>query len=113
MVTSHVEQTADVDSRAVLGPGTTVWHLAQIRENARLGSGCIIGRGVYVGPGVLIGDNVKLQNYALVYEPARLEDGVFIGPAAVLTNDLYPRSVDIKRKAQEGRGLGCQGVVVR
>jgi hypothetical protein len=34
-----------------------------------------------VGPGVIIGDRVKLQNYALVYEPARLEDEVFIGPA--------------------------------
>ena len=64
----HVEETADVDPRAVLGPGTTIWHLAQIREHARLGSGCIVGRGAYVGPGVLIGDNVKLQNYALVYD---------------------------------------------
>jgi acetyltransferase-like isoleucine patch superfamily enzyme len=104
-----VEQTADVDSRALLGPGTTVWHLAQIREDARLGSGCIVGRGAYVGPGVVLGDNVKLQNYALVYEPARLEDGVFIGPAAVLTNDLYPRSVDlagkIKRHADRARGV--------
>src|SRR5215472_1728034 len=92
--TPRVEQTADVDARAVLGPGTTVWHLAQVRENARLGSGCIVGRGAYVGPGVLIGDNVKLQNYALVYEPARLEVSVFIGPATVLTNDVHPRSVD-------------------
>jgi UDP-3-O-[3-hydroxymyristoyl] glucosamine N-acyltransferase len=45
----------------------------QIRENARLGSDCIVGRGAYVGPGVAIGDQVELQNYALVYEPARLE----------------------------------------
>src|SRR5580658_9483168 len=90
----QVHKTADVDDRASLGSGTTVWHLAQIREGARLGSMCIVGRGAYVGPGVIIGDNVKLQNYALVYEPARIEDGVFIGPAVVLTNDLYPRSVD-------------------
>ena len=123
--TARVERTADVDSRAVLGPGTTVWHLAQVRENARLGRGCIVGRGAYVGPGVLIGDNVKLQNYALVYEPARLEDSVFIGPAAVLTNDLYPRSVDpdgtLKRSAdwdasgvvvREGASLGARVVVV-
>ena len=88
---ARVLQTADVDERAILGPGTTVWHLAQVREDARLGSGCIVGRGAYVGPGVTIGNNVKLQNYALVYEPATLEDDVFIGPAAVLTNDLYPR----------------------
>jgi UDP-2-acetamido-3-amino-2,3-dideoxy-glucuronate N-acetyltransferase len=94
----HVEKTADVDERAVLGAGTTVWHLAQIRENARLGRGCIVGRGAYVGPGVVIGDHVKLQNFALVYEPARLEDGVFVGPAVVLTNDLYPRSTDVTGK---------------
>src|ERR1700686_1282623 len=98
-----VASTADVDQRAVLGSGTTVWHLAQIREHARLGDDCIVGRGAYVGPGVVIGNNVKLQNYALVYEPARLEDGVFIGPAAVLTNDLYPRSVGRKAKAERGR----------
>jgi acetyltransferase-like isoleucine patch superfamily enzyme len=120
-----VQPTADVDGSAVLGTGTTVWHLAQIREHARLGRDCIVGRGAYVGPGVIIGDNVKLQNYALVYEPARLEDNVFIGPAAVLTNDLYPRSVDIsgtlKRPAdwdalgvvvREGASLGARAVVV-
>ena len=65
----EIQATADVDGRAVLGPGTTVWHLAQIREDARLGRDCIVGRGAYVGPGVTIGDHVKLQNYALVYEP--------------------------------------------
>jgi UDP-2-acetamido-3-amino-2,3-dideoxy-glucuronate N-acetyltransferase len=108
-----VQQTADVDGRAVLGPGTTVWHLAQIREDARLGRRCIVGRGAYVGPGVIIGDNVKLQNYALVYEPARLEDGVFIGPAAVLTNDLYPRAVDAAGKLKQPADWEARGVVVR
>jgi UDP-2-acetamido-3-amino-2,3-dideoxy-glucuronate N-acetyltransferase len=120
-----VAPTADVDQRAVLGSGTTVWHLAQIREHARLGRGCIVGRGVYIGPGVVIGNNVKLQNYALVYEPARLEDGVFIGPAVVLTNDMYPRSVDVSGRlkrpsdwmpagvvVQEGASLGARAVVV-
>jgi UDP-2-acetamido-3-amino-2,3-dideoxy-glucuronate N-acetyltransferase len=111
--TFHAERTADVDSRAVVGPGSMVWHLAQIREGARLGSGCIVGRGAYVGPGVHIGDNVKLQNYALVYEPARLEDNVFIGPAAVLTNDLYPRSVDATGKVKRPSDWDASGVVVR
>lgn len=108
----RVQPTADVDDSAVLGAGTTVWHLAQIRENARLGRECIVGRGAYVGPGVVIGDNVKLQNYALVYEPARLEDNVFIGPAAVLTNDMYPRSVDVLGKLKRPDDWDAQGVVV-
>lgn len=88
-----VKDTAQVADSATLGEGTTVWELAQIREDAVLGESCVIGRGAYVGTGVRIGDRCKLQNYALVYEPATLGDGVFIGPAAVLTNDQYPRSV--------------------
>src|SRR5215510_11537994 len=81
--TPRVEQTADVDASAVLGPGTTVWHLAQVRENARLGSGCIVGRGAYVGP------------------------------AVVLTNDLYPRSVDLTGKLKRPADWDARGVVVR
>jgi acetyltransferase-like isoleucine patch superfamily enzyme len=105
--------SADIDANAVIGAGTRVWHLAQVREGARLGTGCIVGRGAYVGPGVVIGDNVKLQNYALVYEPAQLEDGVFIGPAAVLTNDMYPRSVDLGGKLKRADDWHAQGVLVR
>jgi acetyltransferase-like isoleucine patch superfamily enzyme len=124
-VTVRIQPTAQVDETAELGEGTTIWDLAQIRENATLGSGCIVGRGAYVGPGVRIGDNVKLQNHALVYEPAELADGVFIGPAAVLTNDCFPRSVDpqgrLKRggdwepvavRVAEGASLGARSVCV-
>jgi UDP-2-acetamido-3-amino-2,3-dideoxy-glucuronate N-acetyltransferase len=110
---ARIQPTADVADSAVLGAGTLVWHLAQIREGARLGGGCIVGRGAYVGPGVVIGDNVKLQNYALVYEPARLEDGVFIGPAAVLTNDRFPRSVDVAGKLKRAEDWDARGVLVR
>ncbi|GAP56015.1 UDP-2-acetamido-3-amino-2,3-dideoxy-D-glucuronate N-acetyltransferase, partial [Arthrobacter sp. Hiyo6] len=88
-----IANTADVADTAVIGDGSRIWHLAQIREDATLGSNCNIGRGAYVGPAVRLGNNCKLQNYALVYEPARLADGVFIGPAAVLTNDLHPRAI--------------------
>ncbi|MFD2078618.1 Hexapeptide repeat of succinyl-transferase [Actinopolymorpha cephalotaxi] len=125
MATLSVADTADVHETARVGDGTAVWHLAQIRENAVLGTDCIIGRGAYVGAGVRIGDRVKVQNHALVYEPAVLEDGVFVGPAVVLTNDQYPRSVDpdgtLKRAAdweavevtvREGASLGARSVCV-
>ena len=84
---------ADVHPRARLGQGASVWHLAQIREGAEIGAGCTIGRGAYIGPGVRMGQHCKVQNYALVYEPAWLDDGVFVGPAAVFTNDRHPRAV--------------------
>lgn len=88
-----IAASADVSDAAVIGDGSKIWHLAQVREGARLGVDCIIGRGAYIGSGVVLGDNCKVQNYALVYEPATLGDGVFIGPAVVLTNDTYPRAV--------------------
>lgn len=121
----RVQPTAQVDDSATLGEGTSVWELAQIREGARLGTGCVVGRGAYVGTDVVLGDNVKLQNYALVYEPARLGDGVFVGPAAVLTNDQYPRAVtpdgSLKKasdwqpvgvEVEEGASLGARSVCV-
>ena len=110
---TRVLASADVDDRAELGDGTTVWHLAQVREGAKLGRNCIVGRGAYVGTGVQMGDNCKLQNYALVYEPARLEDGVFVGPAAVLTNDLYPRSIDPDGNLKRGDDWEAVGVTLR
>jgi tetrahydrodipicolinate N-succinyltransferase len=36
---------------------------------------------------------VKIQNAALVYHGVTVEDGVFIGPNAILTNDRFPRSI--------------------
>src|SRR5690349_8557576 len=108
----RVAPGADVDEGARVGAGTSIWHLAQIREGARLGENCNIGRGAYVGPGVTIGDNVKLQNHALVYEPARLGDGVFIGPAAVLTNDEYPRAVTPDGRLKSGDDWTAVGVTI-
>lgn len=108
----RIQASADVDERAVIGAGTSVWHIAQVREGAQLGRGCIVGRGAYVGPGVIIGDQVKLQNYALVYEPARLGNGVFVGPAAVLTNDVYPRSVAVTGHVKRPGDWEARGVVV-
>src|SRR5680860_698943 len=90
----HLLPSADVDPRASIGADTTVWHLAQVREGAVVGEQCIIGRGAYIDAGVEVGARSKIQNFALVYAPARLGVGVFIGPAAVLTNDTYPRSID-------------------
>ena len=109
----RVVDTADVAETATIGDGSSVWHLAQVREEARIGENCVIGRGAYVGTGVKMGDNCKLQNYALVYEPAELEDGVFVGPAAVFTNDHYPRSISpdgsLKRSDDwEAVGVTCR-----
>lgn len=109
----RVEPSADVDATAVLGDGTAVWHLAQVRERAVVGAGCVLGRGAYVGAGVVVGDRCKIQNHALVYEPAVLEDGVFVGPAVVLTNDRLPRAVSPDGRAKTADDWEAVGVRLR
>lgn len=90
----YIHPTADVAPEAEINSGAKVWHYAQVRENATIGSNSIVGRGAYIGTGVQVGQNSKIQNYALVYEPAKLGNGVFIGPAVVLTNDHFPRAIN-------------------
>jgi UDP-2-acetamido-3-amino-2,3-dideoxy-glucuronate N-acetyltransferase len=90
---ARVHATADLEDDVSVGPGTSIWHRAQIRTGARIGAGCIIGRDVFIDEGVALGDRVKVQNAALVYHGVTVEDGVFIGPNAILTNDRYPRAI--------------------
>lgn len=109
---ARVAASADVDDRAVVGAGTRVWHLAQVREDAVVGRDCVVGRGAYLGPGVRVGDRCKIQNHALVYEPAVLEDGAFVGPAVVLTNDLLPRAVNPDGSLKRAADWHAVGVTV-
>jgi len=88
-----IHHTAEVSADARIGPGTRIWNEAQVREGAVVGADCNVGKGVYIGPGVVVGDRVKIQNRASLYPGLTVEDGVFIGPHAVFTNDRYPRSV--------------------
>lgn len=121
----RLAEGADVSPEASVGEGSSVWHYAQVREGTSLGENCIIGRGAYIGSGVTIGAGCKVQNYALVYEPAVLGDGVFIGPAVVLTNDHFPRAVnpDLSPKStadwepvgvtiEKGAAIGARSVCV-
>lgn len=89
----RVHPTAEVSDSAVIGDGASIWHQAQVRDGAHIGANCILGKGAYVDAGVHIGDNCKIQNYSCVYHGATLEDGVFVGPEVVFTNDRYPRAI--------------------
>lgn len=121
----RIVDSADVSPEAKVGSGSSVWHLAQVREGADIGKNCVIGRGAYIGTDVKLGDNCKIQNYALVYEPAELGHGVFIGPAVVLTNDHNPRAINpdgtvksaddwepVGVTIKEGAAIGARAVCV-
>jgi len=122
---ARVHPTADLEADVGVGPGTAIWHRAQIRRGARIGAECIVGRDAFIDEDVRIGDRVKIQNAALVYHGTTVEDGVFIGPNAILTNDRYPRAItttgELARAAdwevvpitlRTGASIGAGAVVV-
>lgn len=121
----QIHPTALVEPGAVIGAGTRIWHLAHVRGEARIGEGCILGRGVYVDSGVTIGSRVKVQNYVSLYHGLTVEDGVFIGPHACFTNDLYPRAVNpdrslktaeewalVETRVCEGASIGANATIL-
>jgi UDP-2-acetamido-3-amino-2,3-dideoxy-glucuronate N-acetyltransferase len=122
---ARVHATADIEPDVTVGSGSSIWHRAQVRTGARLGSECVVGRDVFIDEGVTIGDKVKIQNAALIYRGVTVGNGVFIGPGAILTNDRYPRAItpngDLARAAdwqvspislEDGCSIGAGAVVV-
>jgi UDP-2-acetamido-3-amino-2,3-dideoxy-glucuronate N-acetyltransferase len=123
--TARVHPTVDVEDDVSIGPRTAVWHRAHLRRGVRIGADCIVGRDVYIDEDVVIGHHVKIQNAALVYHGVTVDDGVFIGPNAILTNDRFPRAItlggDLARPAEwaigtvhlhRGASVGAGAVVV-
>jgi acetyltransferase-like isoleucine patch superfamily enzyme len=90
----RIHPTSDVSPKAEIGEGTQIWLFCQVRENAKIGKGCIFGKGVYVDSDVVIGNNVKIQNNVSLFVGVTVEDGVFIGPHVCFTNDKVPRAVN-------------------
>jgi acetyltransferase-like isoleucine patch superfamily enzyme len=88
----YINELAIVEEGARLGPGTSVWRHSHVRPDAVVGADCLLGKNVYVDDGAVLGDRVTVQNNVSVYKGVTLEDDVFVGPSAVFTNDLYPRS---------------------
>ena len=52
-----------------------------------------MGAGALIDAGVQIGSRVRILDGALLYHGTSVEDGAFIGPGAILTNERYPRAV--------------------
>lgn len=75
-----------------VGPGTRVWAWAHVMAGARIGADCNIGEHCFIESGAQLGDRVTVKNGVAVWDGVVAEDDVFLGPNAVLTNDLRPRS---------------------
>lgn len=106
-------KNVNIHKTAEIGKNTKVWHFAQIRENVKIGSNCIIGKNVYIDFETIIGNNCKIQNNCSIYHKTIIEDGVFIGPHVIITNDKTPRAIDLAGKLKSTKDWKVGTVTVR
>ncbi len=82
-----------------LGKNVVIYHPDLVNlYGCEIGDGCKIGAFVEIRKDVKIGCNVKIQAFAFIPEGIVVEDGVFIGPHVVFTNDKYPRALNDDNK---------------
>lgn len=111
MSTPYIHPTAIIDEGASIGDGTRIWHFCHVMPQAKIGKDCTLGQNVFVANKVEVGNGVKIQNNVSLYEGLIIEDEVFIGPSAVFTNVINPRS-SIERKDQFASTVIRKGVSV-
>lgn len=99
MKPTFIHPSAICDEGARIGKGVQVWHFSHLMPGCIIGDGCNIGMNVFIDNNVSLGSGVKVQNNVSIYNGAVLEDDVFIGPSAVFTNVINPRSF-IERKSE-------------
>jgi acetyltransferase-like isoleucine patch superfamily enzyme len=93
-----------------MGQNFQTGHGVLIRENNRIGDDVSIGSHSVVEHHIEIGNRVRIHSNAFVPEYSVLEDDVWVGPGAVLTNAKYPATPNAK-KALVGPHLG-RGCVI-
>jgi len=109
--TYFAHETAVIDPGSQIGEETRIWHFSHIMTNCVIGHQCSIGQNVVISPEVRIGNRVKIQNNVSVYTGVICEDDVFLGPSAVFTNVINPRSA-VNRKEEFKPTLVRQGATI-
>ena len=118
MSSSFVHPSSVVDDGATIGAGTKIWHFSHVSAGAVIGERCSFGQNCFVAGGVTIGSNVKVQNNVSIYSGTIIEDDVFLGPSAVLTNVTNPRSQVVRQSLYEttrlrrGASVGANATIV-
>ncbi len=100
-----------------IGEGTRIWAFAHVQQGVTIGTNCNIGDHAFIESGVTIGNNVTVKNGVCIWQHVHIGDNVFLGPNAVLTNDLAPRSraadwVPVETWIEEGATIGANATIV-
>lgn len=111
-----------IGQNAFIRSNTVIYDDVEIGEKFRTGHGVVVREKTLIGDNVLIGTNSVIEGQCTigsnvsiqsnVYLPIKttIEDYVFIGPCACLTNDKYPIRIDFELKGpliRKGASIGA------
>lgn len=98
---------------ARIGKNVKIWHFSYVGSGTRIGDNVMIGSLAHVDYNVEIGANTRIEGMVYIPPLSRIGKGVFIGPAAVLTNDPYPMSPKMVGVTVEDGAIICGRAVIK
>ncbi len=97
---------------AKIGKNVRIWHFAYVGSRTVIGDNVKIGSLAHIDYGVTIGNDTMIEGCVYIPPMSRIGERVFIGPAAVLTNDPYPPSKRLQGVTVEDDAIiGARAVI--
>ena len=101
-----------ISEKAKIGENVKIWHFSYVGDNAEIEDNVSIGSLAHIDYDVKIGENTRVEGQAYIPPLSRIGKNVFIGPAAVLTNDPYPMCDKmIGVTIEDGAIIGARAVI--
>jgi len=104
-----------VYSHVTIGNRTLFGHNVLVRENVVIGDDCVIGTGTVIDGNCRIGAKSSIQSNVYVPTNCIVEDGVFLGPCCVLTNDRYAAQAPfalVGPTIRKGASIGANATIL-
>jgi len=114
---TFIHPHALIDKGATVGRGTRIWAFGHVLAGAVVGDDCNLCDNTFAEGKVVIGNRVTLKCGVYLGGGLMVEDDVFIGPAAVFTNDSHPRSRKYpspyrETRLRQGCSIGAAAVIL-
>jgi len=101
-----------------IGSNVRIWHFVYIGDGTVIGDDTVIGSLAHIDRNVKIGKKCLIAGMAYLPPLTEVEDNVFIGPGAILTNDKFPKAGGNWQKRLVGvkvqsHATICAGAMIR
>ncbi len=112
---AFIRSNTIIYDNVIIGDDFKTGHGVIIREKTKIGNNVLIGTHSIIDGNCDIGNNVSIQSKVYIPLNSIIEDYVFIGPCACLTNDNYPMRIDHDFKGpiiKKGASIGANSTLL-